>query len=310
MYCLNRRLTCYCLLAWLLAAFGLPINWACAQNYRFSVPTMDMEVFVQPDASVRLKYKITFENDPNASSIEIVDIGLPHRKYDISNMTAALNGARLSTIRKSTYIDVGVEVELGARKIPPGGRGVFEFECIMPDMVYRDTTDKNYASLQIVPTWFDPQSQQGRTRLQAAIHLLPEVAATQLKFQNEQYRYKELLEYGDGQAKHPVAFWQYDSLNLSSNNPKLAISFPQTGMQRVVTMGPFGLFMKWFRENPQFQIVSIVGLLGIFGFTYFRFSHGTGFVLFLLLGGAMSLFLWVAPAMHLAFWPGMFGLLF
>jgi len=303
---LKRRATWFCL----LAVLWLPVHCARAQDYRFSVPAMDMQVFVQPDASVRLKYKITFENEPNAHAIDIVDIGLPHRQYDISNMTAAVNGTPLNTIRRSTYIDVGVEVELGARAIPAGGRGVFEFECTMPDMVYRDTTDKNYASLQIVPTWFDPQSQQGRTRFQAAIHLLPEVDATQLKFQNEQYRYTELAQYGDGQAKHSVAIWQYDSLQLSSKNPKLAISFPQTGMQRVVALGPFGLFMKWFRENPKYQVASIVGLLCTLGFTYFRFSHGTGFVLYLLMGGAMSLFLWIAPAMHLAFWPGMFGLLF
>lgn len=295
---------------WIGVALVASSSVAEAQSYRFSVPTMDMQVYVQPDASVRLQYKIVFENDPSGHPIDIVDIGLPHGQYDTGNMTASLNGSRLQVIQRSSYIDVGVEVHLAAQTIPPGGSGVFEFECVMPDMVYRDTTDKSYASLQVTPTWFDPQSQQGRTKFQAAIHLLPEVDSTQVKYQNEQYRYTDLANFDVGGTKHPVAIWQYDSLQLSSNNPKLAISFPQTGMKRVVALGPFGLFMKWFKENPGYQIGSIIGLCCVFGFIYFRFSHGTGFVLFLILAGVMSIFLLAAPAMHLLFWPGMFALLF
>jgi hypothetical protein len=283
---------------------------AFAQNYRFAVPEMDLEVFVQPDASVRLKYRIVFQNDRSGHPIDIVDVGLPHRGYKFSEMSASIDGRPLTDIRKSSYIDIGVEVHLQNGSVPPGAKGVFEFECRMPDMVYQDTTDKTYASLQIVPTWFDSQAQQGRTKLQAAIHLLPEVDPERIKYQNEQYRYTDLAIFGEADAKHPVAIWQYDSLQLSSNNPKLSVSFPRDGMDRVVTIGPFGLFMKWFRESPGVQVGSMLGLLGVLGFTFFRFSHGTGFVLFLMLGGAMCFFLLIAPEFHLVFWPASFGLLF
>jgi hypothetical protein len=294
---------------WVLCTLGHFVP-AIAQNYRFSVPQMDLEVFVQPDASVLMKYRIVFENDRSGHPIDIVDIGLPHRSYQISDMSASIDGRPLNDIRKSSYIDIGVEVHLKNAAIAPGNSGVFEFQCRMPDMVYRDTTDKSYASLQVVPTWFDAQAQQGRTRLQAAIHMRPEVDPEQIKYQNEQYRYTDLVLYGEGAEKHPVAIWQYDSLQLSSNNPKLAVSFPQTGMDRVVSLGPFGLFMKWFKEHPEIQIGSMVGLLGVLGFTFFRFSHGTGFVLFVMLAGATCIALLVIPELHLAFWPGSFGLLF
>lgn len=285
-------------------------NILVAQDYRFAVPSMKLQAFVQPDASIRIKYKITFENDASGHAIDVVDIGLPHRQYSISNMSAAVDGRQLRDIRKSTYIDIGVEIHLGGHSIPPGANGVFEFECTMPDMVYLDTTDKNYASLQIIPTWFDAQALQGRTRLEAAIHLLPDVDAALIKFQNEEFRYTDLGLDGVGEAKHPVVFWQYDSWQLSSSNPKLAVSFPKAGMQRVVELGLFGLFMKWFKEHPQYQIGSIIGLLGVLGFAYFRFSHGTGIVLYLMLGGILSLILFVVPELHLAAWPGLFGLVF
>lgn len=281
-----------------------------AQGYRFGVSSMDMEVFVQPDASARIQYKIDFENNLGGQAIDVIDIGLPHRNYKISNMSAKIDGRPLKDIRKSTYISVGVEIHLAGLAIGSGGRGTFEFECTMPDMVYQDTTDKSYASLQITPTWFDPQSQVGRTRFQALIHLLPSVDASQVKYQNEQFRYTSLAYVGNEQEKHPAAYWQYEELTLSSNNPKLSISFPQTGMERVVVMGPFGLFMKWLRENPGVQFGSIAGLLAVFGFTYFRFSHGTGIVLYLILGGLLAVFLLAVPEFHVAAWPALFSLLF
>ena len=113
-----------------------------------------MQVYVQPDASVRIVYDITFDN--YGSTIEVVDIGTPHRGYDIGNMRASINGVNLGDIRKSEYIDVGVEVHLGGQAIPTGESGTLHFEFTMPDMVYQDTTNKENASLQITPTWFDP----------------------------------------------------------------------------------------------------------------------------------------------------------
>jgi hypothetical protein len=281
---------------------------AVAQSYRFAVPQMDLQVYVQPDASTRLSYRIVFENNPAGQAIDVVDVGLPNRDYRISTMKAALDGQPLREIRKSTYIDVGVEVRL-PQPIAPGARGTFKFECTMPDMVWADTTDKSYASLQIVPTWFDPGSQEGRTALQVAIHLLPGVDAQQIKYQNEQYKYTDLVLFGDGPDKHPVAIWQYPSWVLSNRNPKLAVSFPRTGMQRVATIGPWGMLMKWYRENPGVRLASIGGLVIVWGITFFRFSHGTGFVLFFLLAAVGVVMALASPGLSLMAWPAMIGLM-
>ncbi len=79
---------------------------------------LDLQVYVQPDASARLEYRLVFTNQPNADAIDIVDIGLPHSEYRINEMSAALNGTPLRTIRKSKYVDIGVEVPTRKCQVP------------------------------------------------------------------------------------------------------------------------------------------------------------------------------------------------
>ncbi|MFQ5617179.1 MAG: hypothetical protein ACE5GO_12070, partial [Anaerolineales bacterium] len=80
----------------LLVLFTTPVS---AQSYAFSVETMQMEVFVQPDASVRIEYDITFNNGASAHAIDIVDIGTPHKDYDTGNMVATIDGVVVTDIR-------------------------------------------------------------------------------------------------------------------------------------------------------------------------------------------------------------------
>ncbi|MFO0942443.1 MAG: hypothetical protein U0930_17030 [Pirellulales bacterium] len=283
---------------------------ASAQNYQFEVPLMELQVYIQPDASAKLAYRVVFKNANGASSIDIVDIGLPNRNYNIKNMKASIDGFNLTDIRKSTVVNIGVETHLEGRAIASNRQGDFRFECTMPDMVYQDTTDKNLASFQVIPTWFDANSTIGRTKLQCAIHFPPGTKPEEVKYQVEKYKYTDLVLAGDGEEKHPVAIWMYDSWLLSSDNPKLAVSFPKAVMKRVVVIGPFGLLLKWLEEHPEVQFASLGGLGVLFGVIFFRFSHGTGFVLFFLISGAVALLTLVYPVLHFALWPGLFGLLF
>src|SRR5688572_17525596 len=91
-----------------LFLFSSPVR--AAQTYRFSVPELNMQVYIQPDASALIVYDITFENASFASPIDIVDIGTPHDDYDISNMRASVDGVAAQTIRPSEFVDPGVEV--------------------------------------------------------------------------------------------------------------------------------------------------------------------------------------------------------
>ena len=284
--------------------FGQP---TLAQNYRFQVNELDLQVYVQPDASARLDYKIVFTNQPGADSIDIVDIGFPHRQYSIGNMSASIDGRPLGTIRKSEYVDVGVEVPI-TPPIPSGGTGTFEFSCTMPDMVYQDTTDKQLASLQIKPTWFDPSLQTGRTHLKIAVHFPAEVIAEEVKYQQEKTKYSNLVLFGDGADKHVVAIWDYPSHGLSSGNPKVGVSFPKGVMERVVSMSAMDLFVKWFSESHTAQIYSGIAMGVLFLVTFIRFSHGTGWILGLAALGMLVFGFLSSPVLHLSLWLPMLGL--
>ena len=284
-------------------------NSTSAQNYSFRVDKMHLQVYVLADASVRMEYEIDFANQPGAHAIDIVDIGLPHEKYNIKNMSASIGKHKLTTIRKSEYIDVGVEVHLGAHKIPAGGKGTFHFQCTMPNMVYQDSTDKQLASLQIKPTWFDSKSTIGKSDLRIAVHMLPTVKAEDAKYQNEKTKYTDLVLYGEDDKKHVVAIWQYKDHRLDSNNPKVGVSFPQAGMDRVVKSSAFQLLVKWFSESKGVQFVSGLILAVAFLFLFVRFSNGTGWVLFFLLGAMLVWIMISSPALHLITWPAMIGLI-
>ncbi len=128
-------------------------------DYSFAVPEMVMDVQLQPDASARISYTITFKNYGQA--IDVVDIGLPHKGYDIRTMRASIDESSLTDIRQSTYIDTGVEIRLGQRAIPRGSSGTLRFEATMPNMVYQDTSADDLAAFQITPTWFDARMVRG-----------------------------------------------------------------------------------------------------------------------------------------------------
>ena len=307
---LQRMRVLKCVLLWLSPFLALAIvtSPALAQKYLFRVPEMKLQAYIQPDASVKLVYDITFDNLPDASAIDVVDIGLPHSGYRIGNMSASIDGNRLNDIRKSSYINIGVEVRLGQHKIRRGRTGTLHFECTMPDMIYADTTDGEYASFQMRPTWFDALSQVGTTNFQYAVHCLPGVPAEEIRYQDQRQTYANLAMFGEGDEKHAVAIWEAPQLTLSSRNPKLSVSFPKTGMSRVVEQSTIDLLIKWMDERPNVKLWSLVALLVTFAVMFLRFSNGTGFVLLLILGAPLALVSMANTGWHLVAWPAVVGL--
>lgn len=283
----SRRLAIIPVIVLLLSLMGNP---TLAQNYSFAVPQMRMQVYVQPDASARIVYDITFEN--YGSPIDVVDIGTPHGNYNIGNMSAAIDGVRLNDIRKSTYIDTGVEVHLTGQEIGPGERGTLRFEFTMPDMVYQDTTDKELASLQITPTWFDKDLVRGTTHLQLAVHIPEGVEPDEVVYQKQAFTNKVIFN------DRVVAIWEWSETQLTKEH-LVGVSFPKRVMQTVIEMNIFQLTNKWLTDNPMVYLMLGVFNVVLLSFLFFRFTGGTGFtVYFLLLGGAIFLF-FIGPLMVL-----------
>lgn len=256
-----------------LLTLGRP---AAAQNYSFSVQELRMFVEVQPDASVRIEYDITFENAGYASPIDIVDIGTPHDDYDIGNMSANVDGNPLTDIRPSTYIDTGVEIHLDEHAIPAGETGTLHVEFTMPDLVYQDVTDRQYASLQITPTWFDSSLVIGSTDVQIIVAMLEGVQPDEVRYQDEPFT--QVAIDGD----RTLVYWRWENGSATGPN-RVGVSFPKREMERVIQMSIFELTAKWLRDNPTARmLIFFLGLIGL-SVLYFRFTGGTGLTLYIIL---------------------------
>ncbi len=207
------------------------------QDYSFAVPELLMDVFVQPDAGVRIVYHITFEN--LGSPIDVVDIGTPNDDYNLNTFEASINGQPLTDIRHSTFIATGVEVHLNGQTIPRGQSGTLRVAFTSPDMVFADTTDDELASMQITPTWFDGSSVQGTGNIEIRVRTLPNVDPDAVLFQDVPFDDK----YVDDEGR-VVAVWWFENVRITQAH-RVGISFPREDMDRVVEMTFWDLVGRW-----------------------------------------------------------------
>lgn len=276
-----------------LLAVAMP---AFAQTYSFAVPELRMQVYVQPDASARIVYDITFAVDPFGRPVDVVDIGTPNADYDLSNMSASIDEVPLSDIRVSEFVDPGVEVHLNGQSILPGESSTLHFEFTMPDMVYQDTTRDDYASLQITPTWFEDSFVQGTSHVWLVVHLLPEVQPDEVLYQDVPFTDKVIFE------EHPVVAWEWQDARVTG--PRVVgVSFPQRGMTFVVKQSLLDLTVKWLEDNPTARLILGAITFGLLAFAFFRFSGGTGITVFVLLGCGLIWLLATFPASQLLALP-------
>ena len=103
-----------------------------------------------------------------AHPIDIVDVGLPNRTYDLNSaqawFSAGTGGGQedpLPDVRKSEFVSVGIEVHLGPHTIQPGSQGTLHVRVNVREMVYPDSQDENYASVEFAPTFYDSKYVQG-----------------------------------------------------------------------------------------------------------------------------------------------------
>jgi hypothetical protein len=267
-----------------------------AQDYSFGVPLVEMQVFVNPDASVRIVYDFTFRNNPGAHAIDVVDIGTPTARYDPKNVQARSGGHSLREIRKSTEVSPGFEVHMGPATIPAGREGKLHVEFTMPDMVFQDTTRGDYASLRVTPTWFGDRYVTGNTHLKVAIHLPKGVKPDEALHQGLNFTQKAV---SDGQTS---VVWEWPAVRFTGEH-MVAVSFPKRDMQRVVRLTKWDLLVNWFTESTQARVIAgIVGLV-LLGVAFFRFTGGTGIVVYLLLCGLAVWLFFVSPGWHLVLLP-------
>ncbi len=142
-----------------------------AQDYSFSMDREIVDVWINPDGSVRLEYWFTFSCDSSADAIDVVDVGLPTNDYRVSDVRADVDGQPFSYAEESEYVD-GVAVWLGNGKINPGRMGTVHVVVErVGGMLYTDDDDAEYVSVEFSPTWFGSEFVHGSTDLAVRFHL-------------------------------------------------------------------------------------------------------------------------------------------
>jgi hypothetical protein len=275
------------------------INSSYSQDYYFSVPKADLNVNVLSSAGATLHYNIEFVNTANGHVIDVVDVGLPKEEYDQSNARAWIDGKEVAgPIRPSQYVKPGLEVHLGSLSIAPGGSGLFEFEIRISDLVFQDTTRKDYASFQIGPTWFGEQYVQGSTDLTIRVTLPPGLKPEEVLYQDVPFDTKTVLP--DGKI---LVTW---GVNRRFTGPyRVGLSFPKRVVTHVIKMSIGELLAKWWRgavpDNVRLWLA--LGSVVALSIVYLRFTANTGCLFLVPLLIAYAFFFFKFELTQVLIWP-------
>ena len=147
-----------------------------AQDYYFSVPEVQVDVFLESDGTITLEYYYYFVNGSGAHEIDYVDIGMPgNSQYSLSGISATVDGQTITDISESPYVD-GVALGLGANSIPAGGSGVVYMLAENVGNQYYFASEQEaeeYASMNFQPNYFGSEYVSGSTAMTVNIHLPP-----------------------------------------------------------------------------------------------------------------------------------------
>ncbi len=160
---------------------------ALAQTYLFKVTKEVVNVFWNEDGSSTIDYLFVFDNDPNASPIDYVDVGVPNSNYDLNSVSGEINGTSITDIQSSQYVKPGIAFGLGSNAIQPAMAGtVHAYIGRVTNVLYQDSNDENYASAVFSPTWFGSEYVQGTTKLTVIFHLPPGVQPEEPRYHKPQ----------------------------------------------------------------------------------------------------------------------------
>ncbi len=207
----NRLVSLLLLLIFLV----VPIS-ASAQTYSFSLDQLVVHVFWNDDGTASIDYVFEFTNDTFASPIDFVDVGLPNSNFEVSSISADVDGRSITDISRSGYqgIGTGVAVGLDRDAIQPGTTGrVHVFIGTVRDMLYPDDTGDNYASGVFAPTYFDSQFVHGNTDVTVVYHLPPGVQPDEPRWHQPPSGWPSEPETGFDSAGNITYTWRNENAN-------------------------------------------------------------------------------------------------
>ncbi len=249
---------------------------AFAQAYTFNIPEETVNVYWNEDGSVSLDYVIVFNNDPQAHSIDYVDLGLPHPSFVDSSITADVNGARVTDISRSGFqgtgpgVVSGVAVGLGSQTISSGGKGTVHVSVgKINNMLYPDNQN-GYASADFAPAWFT--TAHGATNLTVVFHFPKSIAEKDASWHNSPAGWADQPEVGvDDQGRlsytwnNPSAVMNQE-IDFGASFPSTLV-FPTASLPTAIPL-PASTSNQSDNSGTLITIIIIVGLafVGLIGY--------------------------------------------
>jgi len=165
--------------------FAVSANAAAQSSYSFNLQKETVQVYWNSDGTEALDYTLTFANDAGAHPIDYVDMGMPNSNFDMSTVSADVNGTSVDT-STSDYqgSGSGFSVVMGSQTIQPGGYGTVHVVVgSITGVLYKDTSNPDtYASADFAPLTFGSQYVHGSTDLTVVFHLPPGVQPTEGRY--------------------------------------------------------------------------------------------------------------------------------
>ncbi len=159
----------------------LPATPSHAQTYRFTLPTYEVEAYIEADGSVTLYYYMVFQNDDSASPIDFIDLGLPYANYDLSKIEATIDGQPMPEVNNSAYVN-GAELALKNLAIQPGAQGtvIATIPGITDILFPYDQDDReNYVNFQFTPSYFVSENDRSQNTTYRMTIILPPAVSSE-----------------------------------------------------------------------------------------------------------------------------------
>jgi hypothetical protein len=202
-----------------------------AQNYSFEVPSLTTDIYMNDDGTATIEYLFVFQNDAGASPIDYVDVGMPNDSYDLSSVTATIDGKSITDIQDSPYVEYGFALGLGSNAIPAGQQGtVYVRIGTVNDMLFVATTEdktEEYVSFNFSPAWFDSSLSHGSTEMTVTVHLPAGVVDPEPTYiQPKNWPGDKVPLTGLDDQGHIVYQWSTTEANPSTQYQPFGATFP------------------------------------------------------------------------------------
>lgn len=214
----------------LLAFATMPVSPAAAQgNYYFAVENEIVHVYLNADGTMAIDYTWVFANQPGSGAIEYVDVGMPNYYFDMSTVSADVDGASVSASQGDYEGDgSGFAIVLGGRAIPAGQKGtVHAYIGRVERVLYPDSDDEAYTSVNFAPTFFGSQYVTGNTELSVVFHLPPGVQPEEPRWHAAPSGFPSEPQAGYDELGNITYTWYSANANMHTEY-KFGASFPRT----------------------------------------------------------------------------------